>query len=327
MRTLIARAPARIDFGGGWTDVPPYSDEMGGCVCNLAIARYATVNLAPEYGAVIRAEDPGGRSVDESLVTAALARAGEAQLRVSLHSDFPVGAGLGGSSAAGVAIAGALAAWKGLEAAPEELAEESRRVEVEELGIAGGRQDHYAAAFGGALGLTFENGETRVRRIPLDAEAADALEEQLIVLYTGQSRISGETITAVLDGYHAREPRVMSALASMKTIAHEQVEALAAGDIDSLGRLVGEQWTHQRTLHPAIPTPRIDEIVARAASAGALGAKALGASGGGCVLVVARRGEAAGVRAALDGLGEPLDFAVARTGFSILEDTEVSASA
>ena len=102
MRRLVARAPTRIDFGGGWTDVPPYPSAHGGFVCNVAITRYATATVTPGID---------DRSVP--LATAALQRARLADVRVELNNDFPVGAGLGGSSAAGVTLAGALAAWRG----------------------------------------------------------------------------------------------------------------------------------------------------------------------------------------------------------------------
>src|SRR5512142_1793017 len=144
MRRLVARAPTRIDFGGGWTDVPPYPAEHEGFVCNVAITRYATATVT---------KGTDDRAVP--LVTAALRRAALADVRVDLQSDFPVGAGLGGSSAAGVTLAGALAAWRGAPLSRVELAERSCTTERSDLGIAGGSQDHYAAAFGGALGLRF----------------------------------------------------------------------------------------------------------------------------------------------------------------------------
>src|SRR5207253_5806965 len=110
------------------------------------------------------------------------------------------------------------------------------------------------------------------------------------IVYTGQSRISGDTIKAVLGAYAEHEPRVLDALARMRQIAEETAIALTAGDLDRVAALVDEQWAHQRSLHPAIPTSLIDEIIRRAHKAGALGAKALGASGGGCVLLIAREG-------------------------------------
>jgi D-glycero-alpha-D-manno-heptose-7-phosphate kinase len=100
----------------------------------------------------------------------------------------------------------------------------------------------------------------------------------------------------------------------MRELAERMADALAAGEVDRLASLVGEQWTYQRSLHPAIPTPLIDEIIARGRDAGAASAKALGASGGGCVLVIAGTGRADEVRRAIESLGEVLPFSVAMTG-------------
>lgn len=310
LSTIVTRAPTRIDFGGGWTDVPPYSEEVGGFVCNLAIARYATVTIT-QGGPTTSADS---HFADRSIASAAARRFGVSDACINVHSDFPVGAGLGGSSAVGVAAVAALTAARGETIGLSELAELSRDIENGDLGIAGGRQDHYAAAYGGTLGLRFSAGPVEVRRIPLSAETRADLERRCLVIYTGQSRISGDTITAVLNAYRDKDPSVLTALRRMREIAEQMADALAAGDIDALAALVGEQWTHQRSLHPAIPTPRIDEIIDRARRAGALGSKALGASGGGCVLVMARSDRVDEVREAIRDLGELLSFTIATNG-------------
>ena len=284
MTTLVARAPTRVDFGGGWTDVPPYSEEEGGFVCNVAITRYATVR--------VRGANTGERSVDTrraadtALAEAAVRRAGINGISIEIASDFPLGAGLGGSSAAGVAVNGALCMWRGDPIDRAALAEQSRAIEVDDLGVPGGRQDHYAAAYGGALALTFAE-NTRVRRLSLSRACKESLERRCVVVYTGQSRISGDTITAVLDAYRNRDRHVLHALDRMKALARAMADELCADDIDGLGQLVWEHWQHQRSLHPSIPTPLIDSILERARAAGAHGGKALGASGGGCVLIIA----------------------------------------
>ena len=284
MKALTARAPTRLDFGGGWTDVPPYCDEEGGYVCNVAIKRYASVRISAvdDDNAAIDT----GRATDSALAEAAVRRAGITGIKVEITSDFPLGAGLGGSSAAGVAVNGALAAWRGTSLDRAALAEQSRAIEVEDLGVPGGRQDHYAAAYGGALGLSFGDG-TRVRRLPMSPNLKASLERRCIVVYTGQSRISGETITAVIDAYRRRDARVLRALDRMKALARVMADELCEHNVDALGELVWEHWQLQRSLHPSIPTPLIDSILERARAAGARGGKALGASGGGCVLVIA----------------------------------------
>jgi D-glycero-alpha-D-manno-heptose-7-phosphate kinase len=319
LRSLTARAPARVDFGGGWTDVPPYCDERGGVVCNLAIARYARVRLVARGE---RESDGEERAPELALARAALARGAVGDVAMTIASEFPVGAGLGGSSAAGVAAVGATAAWRGEQPDRTWLAQESRRLEVDDLGVAGGWQDHYAAAFGGALGLRFDGGTgIRVERVALAPETVRELERRCTVIYTGRSRISGETITAVLDAYRARRPATLEALDAMKTLATQMIDALRAGSLDDLARLVNEHWERQRSLHPAITTPLIEEIVRAGRAAGALGAKALGASGGGCVLVVAPADRAVEVRGAVAALGELVPFAVDEGGFAVEEAT------
>jgi D-glycero-alpha-D-manno-heptose-7-phosphate kinase len=293
--------------------VPPYSEREGGFVCNLAIARYATVLVAPATNGNDSSLS-ADRVRDQPLVEAAVRRARVRNADVALYNDFPVGAGLGGSSAAGVALADALSRASG-EALPADiLAERSRATEVEELGVAGGRQDHYASAFGGALALRFSDRGTNVQRIPLSRELIEELERRCIVVYTGESRISGETITAVTSAYARREAKVLFALRRMKELAEEMARALERGDVDSLAACVGEHWAHQRSLHPAIPTKRIDTIIEQAHHAGALGAKALGASGGGCVLVIARAGFEPQVAHAVSALGPLLPFTIAERG-------------
>ena len=311
MPDIVTRAPTRIDFGGGWTDVPPYSDEVGGFVCNLAITRYATVTVTRGGNPAPASDEYFG---DRSIAAAALRRFRMSDVWVSVKSDFPVGAGLGGSSAVGVAAVAALAAARGEKMSPTALAELSREIEISDLGVAGGRQDHYAAAYGGALGLRFSANRVDVRNIPISTRTRTDLERRCLIAYTGQSRISGETITAVMNAYRQRDAHVLEALKRMRETAEQMPDALATGNIDALAALVAEQWTHQRSLHPAIPTPAIDEIIARASEAGSLGAKALGASGGGCVLVIARANRVDQVRAAVAPLGELLSFKIDLTG-------------
>src|SRR3954468_11696166 len=121
--TIVTRAPTRIDFGGGWTDVPPYSSEMGGFVCNIAITRYATVTLSRDERAPMLAETSAG---DRGIVTAAARRFGANDVHIGVTSDFPIGAGLGGSSAVGVATVAAFAELRRQEMSPSEIAELSR---------------------------------------------------------------------------------------------------------------------------------------------------------------------------------------------------------
>jgi D-glycero-alpha-D-manno-heptose-7-phosphate kinase len=140
------------------------------------------------------------------------------------------------------------------------------------------------------------------------------LQRRCIIVYTGESRISGDTITAVTGAYERRDAKVLFALRRMRELAEEMAHAIERTDFDALSLLVGEHWAHQRSLHTAIPTARVDAIVERARAAGALGAKALGASGGGCVLVMARRGWEERTAQAVSALGPLLPFSIAERG-------------
>ncbi len=310
------RAPTRVDFGGGWTDVPPYSDIEGGVVCAGALARYATAELSDAVGPAPHGAAPAPEP-ETPLIRAALARTGidHTTVRVRLRSDFPIGAGLGGSSAASAALLGALDRWRGIPIDRVAIAERGRRIEVEDLGVAGGRQDHYCATHGGLLGLSF-GATVGVRRVPLPPPLRASLEQRCVLVYTGESRISGDTITGVLEGYRRGDRRVTFALARMRELAQQMIAALERADVDDLGSLIAEHWTHQRALHSAIPTPAIDAIIERAGRAGALGAKATGASGGGCVVAVARHGMEAEVRRAVGALGELVPFTLDETGLT-----------
>ncbi|MDQ6829754.1 MAG: hypothetical protein M3081_12915 [Gemmatimonadota bacterium] len=329
MRQVIARAPTRIDFGGGWTDVPPYTTEQGGCVCNLAITRHASVSVVPAPGRVV-VDDEGEvheapsaaelpRTGGVELAAAALTRGGLGGVHVGLRSGFPFRAGLGGSSAVGVALAAAVATCRGESISRADLAERSRATEVDGLGIAGGRQDHYASAFGGALGLWFD-ADVTIRRIALAPPFVSALERRCVLAYTGRSRISGETITAVLDAYRTRDARVVAALARMKILAEQMVDALERASIDELGALVAEHWEHQRALHAKITTPDIDAVMSAARASGAIGGKALGASGGGCVVLIASEDRVLDVRTAVGQLAELLPFTVDREGVDVYQE-------
>ncbi len=306
-REVIATAPCRIDLAGGWTDVAPYTIEVGGAVCNVAIDLRAT--------ATVRATSTSVPPLDP-LICAAWQRAGEPAVSIRLDSTIPVGSGLGGSSAAGVALAAALAAWRGVTISAHELAELSRSTETDTMGLAGGCQDHFAAAFGGALLLQCGR-ETQATPLALSNDAVAMIERRAFIAYTGESRMSSRTITAVIDAYRNNEPMTCDALRTMANLAPQMAAALTIGNIDQLGALLSQQWTAQRALHPTITTPLIDRIVAEAAEAGALGTKALGASGGGCVLVIARAGAETAVRSAIARHAELLPFRIARLGVQL----------
>lgn len=304
---FIASAPARVDLAGGWTDVPPYATEVGGAVCNVAIEMRALAIVTPASMSVA----PG-----EALLRAAWQRAGEPAVTIAVKSAIPLGSGLGGSSAAGVALAAALATHGGRALDPHDLAELSRSTETETMGLPGGCQDHYAAAFGGALLLTCR-GQTRVHPVIMSDESITEFERCAMIAYTGVSRMSATTITAVLEAWRAGEAQTCESLQAMAELAPAMAMALAAADLEEVGRLVSSHWTAQRALHSTITTPAIEQIVRETTRAGASGVKALGASGGGCVLVIARGDRVRAVRDALAAQASILPLRVSRSGVQV----------
>jgi D-glycero-alpha-D-manno-heptose-7-phosphate kinase len=293
---ITARAPVRIDFGGGWTDVPPYPEEQGGFVTSVAIALHVTATLTAGLSSTSVEDDSAMAAAAQSIFPAVGGR-------LVLHSDVPVGSGLGGSSAASVGALAVMHAAAGTPIAGAALAERSRRFEVEQLQIAGGWQDHYSVAIGGVLAMRFGRGND-ITPLPLRPGALQQLERSLLLYYTGASRLSAITITGVREAYRRRDPATCAALDAMRRLAEAMVAPLESGDARTLGGLVGEHWLHQKALHPAITTPILDEMIGAALRHGAYGAKALGASGGGCLIVLAPPEQHATLRTALDPLGQ-----------------------
>jgi D-glycero-alpha-D-manno-heptose-7-phosphate kinase len=296
MQTLpiTARAPTRIDFVGGWTDVQPFCDEEPGLVVNAAFGLYARVTAQAGEQT---------RDAEIAFANAARKRFGLENVDIHIASDAPVGSGLGGSGAVGVALVGALSAYAQQALARGETAELAHRIELEDLGVLGGKQDQYAAAFGGFLALTFVGTTVSVEQIPLRAERVAEWQARSIVVYTGQSRLSGDIHAQVQKAYRARVPATLDALATIRRVAREFRAALGTGPLDALGEWLNANWRAQKQLHAATTNAHVDELFRLALDAGALGGKALGAGGGGCLYFLAREGESTRVQEALRGAG------------------------
>ncbi len=271
-----ARAPLRIDFGGGWTDVPIYAEHEGGAVLNAAITRYV-------HGTIVRPETQGLLHLlrgDRSYV--------------SYQLDLPTGAGLGASAAQTVL-------W--LTLVKTTIANVSDRREIAEmacqiaglLGIVGGKQDEYASALGGITYYTFD-GEVRAERLNLDSSFAAELRSRLVLVYTGTRRLSSSIHEHVWGRYQQGEPSVVQSLASLKRLAGEMTAALIARDLDAFGDLLTENWENQKALDTSVTNYYLDEIFNFAARNGARGGKACGAGGGGCVVFLASQGQAERLR-------------------------------
>jgi D-glycero-alpha-D-manno-heptose-7-phosphate kinase len=278
-----ARAPLRIDFGGGWTDVPFYAEEHGGAVLNAAITQYAHGFIDQESGT------PWLKG---------LRRSGS---RVSYAVDVPPGSGLGTSAAQTVL-------WVAL--VKTTVANVSERCEIAEiacqmarlLGIVGGKQDEYASALGGITYFTFRD-TVEAERLELDRAFAEELRSRLVLVYTGASRLSGSIHERVWTRYRQGETGVISALHRLRAIADEMRGALVTQQLDAFGRLLSENWDCQKALDPSVSYRELDGVMSLAAAHGALGGKACGAGGGGCLVFLAGEGQTDRVRAAVSQAG------------------------
>ncbi|MCC7162510.1 MAG: hypothetical protein IT331_08445 [Anaerolineae bacterium] len=291
---IIARAPTRLDFVGGWTDVQPFCDAEQGLVVNAAFGVITRVSVR-------LSESPQPNT--DRFVQAACRRFGVETLDVSLRSDAPVGSGLGGSGAAGVVLVGALGAVRAEAMTRREIADLAHDIEVQDLGMIGGKQDQYAAAFGGFLALEFLGDAVQVKPLDPGLERVRELESRSVVVYTGQSRVSGNIHANVQAAFRAGNPDTLQALATIREVARRFCGELQNGSIDALGDLLNANWEAQKRLHPSTTNERVEAFFEIARNAGAAGGKALGAGGGGCLYFLARAGDTQHLKQALTAAG------------------------
>lgn len=321
-----AAAPLRLDFAGGWTDVPPFSAREGGVVVNAAIALRAHVELhlggkllrlvSEELGETLECANSGGLVPGKlPLLTAALRRFPVlGGFTLSTRCDAPPGSGLGSSGALGVALVGALTRARQETLNGPDVADQAWQVETIEAGLPGGKQDQYAAALGGFHRLSFRDPDVGVEPVTLDATFAAALERQTLICYTNKSRVSGDTITRVMGAYERGDASVTGALRGLQETGNAMAEALRAADLARVGALLSENWKHQQALDPAMRTADMAQLEATAAKAGALGGKAAGAGAGGCMFFV-MRGDARDAASAVASTGvKVLSLSWAREG-------------
>lgn len=203
-----------------------------------------------------------------------------------LHSSAPPGSGLGSSSAVVVAVIALVASHLAIDLTPHEVAELATRLEREDLGIPGGLQDQYAAAFGGFNFMEFHARRVVVYPLRVRDSTVHELEHNTLLAYTGHARVSDHIIEDQVRRFEHGEPDSTTALRAQKEIAHAMKEALLRGEVADFGALLGEAWTQKRRMSDRIATPLIDEAVEVALRSGALGAKVTGAGGGGHMVFV-----------------------------------------
>ena len=310
---IRARAPVRIDFAGGWTDVALFTQESKGLVVNAAINIYSFATIlcddhqtecdfteqqpgskngirlySADFDIHIEASNVSQLAYDGNidLVKAAVRKmlAQENGFSLSTQSIAPPESGLGTSAAMGVALVGVLSAFKESPLLSYEYAELASSVERHELGILGGKQDHYASAIGGINFMEFMGEEVKTSNLKIAPEIRYELEKNLVLCYSGRSRPSGNIHQNVTDAYVRKEVKTRTALRDMKGIAASAKTALINGKLSDFGQLLNENWENQKALHPSVTNEHINDLFKTALSHGAIGGKACGAGGGGCLV-------------------------------------------
>jgi D-glycero-alpha-D-manno-heptose-7-phosphate kinase len=303
-----AKAPLRVSFAGGGTDVAPFPEREGGLVLSATINRYAHGVMRPrtdgmisvasldlgtalEYGAT----DPVSYDGELDLVKAAIRRVAQLDeargIDLSLNTSAPPGSGLGASSALIVSLIGLLRDYHRLALTDYEIAELAWEVERLDLGLKGGLQDQYAATFGGFnfIELHAENVIVNPLRIP--RTTIDELEANLLLCFTGTTRVGDGIIADQTQRYESADARTVDGLRMQKDLAIAMKGALLRGQLTTFGELLGTAWDYKKRMSPKITTPRIDEAYAEAIAHGAIGGKITGAGGGGFMLFYCRPGE------------------------------------
>jgi D-glycero-alpha-D-manno-heptose-7-phosphate kinase len=289
----------RLDLAGGWTDVPPFSTREGGVVVTTAIRLFARAEvrlggsgfrlISQDLHDELQVSDSAGLVNDGrmGLLKAGLRMLPVGACTLTTRSDAPPGSGLGSSGALDVALVAALSAARGESPDPVDIAERACHLESVEAGISGGRQDQFASSHGGFLRLDFRDPEAETRRLKLDPGFAEDLARRVVLCYTTASHFSGTTIDRVMAAYERGEAAVTRALHGLRSVAESMEGALASADIALVGRLLTENWSHQRSLDSRMCTGEMARLEGAVIAAGALGGKAAGSGAGGCMFFLA----------------------------------------
>jgi D-glycero-alpha-D-manno-heptose-7-phosphate kinase len=298
---IRSKAPLRLGLAGGGTDVSPYSDIFGGAVLNATISLYAYATIEPrtDNKIVIRSIDKnttielhsadnldidGRLDLIKGVYNRILRDYGLNPLSftITIYVDAPAGSGLGTSSTVVTAVLGAFAEWLKLPLGEYDLAKLAYEIERSDLAMAGGKQDQYAATFGGVNFMEFhDNGKVIVNPLRIKDQVLNELSNNLILFYTTTSRISSEIIEIQQRNVNTGSVRSVEAMHKMKELAVKMKEAILMGNLDMMGELLNLSWEYKKQMAYGITNPDIDKIYNAAIVAGATGGKISGAGGGG----------------------------------------------
>ncbi|AWI55384.1 dehydrogenase (plasmid) [Aquabacterium olei] len=305
MKVIRSRAPLRLGLAGGGTDVSPFSDLHGGHVLNATIDLYAHTILEPrddgklvliacdrEEQVVLDAHAP---IVDDDplrlhrgihrRVVQDFNDGKPLACTVTTFADAPAGSGLGTSSTMVVSVLQAYAEWLKLDLGEYELAHLAYQIEREDLALAGGKQDQYAAAFGGFNFIEFgADGRVLVNPLRVKAWIINELEASTLLYYTGQSRESARIIQQQIDNTREAKSDSIDAMLALKEDASNMKEVILRGDLERYPGILGRSWQAKKKMAVGITTPLIEQVYDSAIEAGAHAGKISGAGGGGFMM-------------------------------------------
>jgi D-glycero-alpha-D-manno-heptose-7-phosphate kinase len=293
---IIVRSPLRITLGGGGTDLPSYYRDHAGFLISAAIDKFVYVTVIKpfvrgiylKYSSIEHVEyieDVQHPIVRESLKQFPLH---PLQIEITALADIPAGTGLGSSGSFTTALLRALHAHTRSIVHPRELAEQACAIEIEKLNEPIGKQDQYIAAFGGITCFTFQK-DGIVDAVPLaiDEEFSHALEDNLLLFFTGFSRAASAILQDQDSRTKSQDSAMIDNLHYVKDLGFRGKAALEAGDLALFGRLMHEHWEHKRKRSGGMSNAQIDAWYNAAIANGALGGKLIGAGGGGFLMFLA----------------------------------------
>ncbi len=299
-----SKAPLRIGLAGGGTDVSPYCDLYGGAILNATISLYASATIEPlavpqvivealDRGESVAYELADELPIDGSLDLATgvynhiVAKYGPTPsgFRLTTTVDAPAGSGLGSSSTLVVAIIGVFAEWMKLPLGEYDIAQMAYDIERVELAMAGGKQDQYAATFGGVNFMEFYDGnKVIVNPLRIKPEYLYELENNLLLYFTATSRLSSTIIEAQSKNVAEKNEKSIEAMHHLKEQAQMMKEALLKGNIHDIGSILDYGFRFKKQMAKGISNDSLDETYEAALKAGATGGKISGAGGGGFMM-------------------------------------------
>jgi len=293
---IITRVPLRITLGGGGTDLPSYYQRFGGFVLSAAISKYIFIAInrtfTPDYflkySALERVRHPG--DIEHPIVREVLlAHDIGPSVEIVSMADIPSGTGLGSSGAFTVGLLHAVYAFCRDHVTAGDLASEACAIEIDRLRRPVGKQDQYAAAFGGVNCLGFSaDGRVTVSPLALSADTWYDLEEHLVMFFTGYSRAADQVLAEQRARSEGGDPQMIDNLHYVKELGLRSKTALEQGDTQGFAAIMHEHWEHKKKRSTSMSNRSIDRGYRLGREAGALGGKLVGAGAGGFLLFYTR---------------------------------------